>query len=48
MSLFGGESREKVTAFEMLLTSQALKDDPSLLEDWRKEMDQILIKARGN
>ena len=32
----------------MLPTSQGLKDDPSLLEDWEKDMDQILVKAQGN
>ena len=32
----------------MLPTSQRLKDDPSLLEDWKKDLDQILIKAQGN
>ena len=32
----------------MLPTSQALKDDSSLLEDWKKDMDQILVKAQGN
>ena len=32
----------------MLPTSQGLKDDPSLLEDWKKDIDQILVKAQGN
>ena len=32
----------------MLPTSQGLKDNPSLLEDWKKYMDQILVKAQGN
>ena len=32
----------------MLPTSQGLKDDPSLLEDWKKDMDQISVKAQGN
>ena len=32
----------------MLSTSQGLKDDPSLLEDWKKDMNQILVKAQGN
>ena len=27
---------------------QGLKDDPSLLEDWKNNMDQILVKAQGN
>ena len=25
-----------------------MKDDPSLLEDWKKDIDQILVKAQGN
>ena len=25
-----------------------MKDDPSLLEDWKNNMDQILVKAQGN
>ena len=29
-------------------TSQGLKDDPSLLKDWKKDIDQILVKAQGN
>ena len=29
-------------------TSKGLKDDPSLLKDWEKDNDQILIKAEGN
>ena len=32
----------------MLQTSQGLKDDPSLLKDWKKDTDQILVKAQGN
>ena len=32
----------------MLPTSQGLKEDPSLLEDWKKDMDQMLVKAQGN
>ena len=32
----------------MLQTSQGLKDDPSLLKDWKKDIDQILVKAQGN
>ena len=32
----------------MLSTSQGLKDGPSLLEDWKKDMDQILVKAQGS
>ena len=45
---FGRESRGNITVFEMLPTSQGLKDNPSLLEDWEKDMDQILVKAQGN
>ena len=32
----------------MLPTSQGVKDDPSLLEDWKKDMDYMLVKAQGN
>ena len=32
----------------MFLTSHGLKDNPSLLEYWKKDIDQILIKAQGN
>ena len=32
----------------MLPTSQGLKDDPSMLEDWKKDVDQILVKAQGH
>ena len=45
---FGRESRGNITAFEMLPTSKGLKDDPNLLEKWKKDMDQILLKAQGN
>ena len=45
---FGRESRDNIIAFEMLPTSQGLKDDPSLLGDWKKDMDQILVKVQGN
>ena len=48
MFFFGRESRGNITAFEILPTSQGLKDDPSLLKDWKKDMDQILVKAQGN
>ena len=45
---FGRESRGNVTAFEMLPTSKGLEDNPNLLKKWKKDMDQILIKAQGN
>ena len=48
MFFFGQEPRGNIAAFEILPTSQGLKDDPSLLEDWKKDMDQILVKARLN
>ena len=49
MFFFGEEPRGNIAAFEILPTSQGLKDDPSLLEDWKKDMDQkILVKARLN
>ena len=32
----------------MLPTSQGLKDDPSMLEDRKKDVDQILVKAQGH
>ena len=32
----------------MLPTPQGLKDGPSLLEDWKKDMNQILVKAQGS
>ena len=48
MFFFGEEPRGNIAAFEILTTSQGLKDDPSLLEDWKKDMDQILVKARLN
>ena len=48
MFFFGEEPRGNIAAFEILPTSQGLKDDPSLFEDWKKDMDQILVKARLN
>ena len=29
-------------------TSQGLKEDPSLLEDWKTDIVQMLVKAQGN
>ena len=45
---FRGESRDDITSFEMLPISKGLKDDISLLEDWKKDMNQILVKAQSN
>ena len=32
----------------MLPTSQGLKEDRSLLEDWKTDIVQMLVKAQGN
>ena len=45
---FGGESRDDITSFEMLPISKGLKDNISLLEKWKKDMNQILVKAQSN